>query len=840
MNETVRTGHVSQPLTVSVDGMTCASCVRRVEMAAAKVEGVADSSVNFATKTLTVAPSDGFSAAALAERIRKIGYAVVPERHRFMVEGVTNGEDSNRLEARLRALQETVNAKVDADGRVTVETMGGAVGRARLVETIETAGFRLRTGEGQEGVNAQGRRGPGEDRHAMEAARLKRDVTIAALFTAPLFLLEMGGHLFAPFHHWLMGVMAPQTLNLVFFLLASVVVFGPGLRLLKLGFRALARGGPEMNSLVALGVSAAYLYSLVTTFAPDLLPPEARHVYYEAAAVIVTLILIGRWMEARASGRAGDAIRALAGLQAKAARVERDGTILDIAADAVTTGDTVLIRPGERLPVDGEVLDGHSYVDESMISGEPLPVEKAAGALVVGGTINGDGAFRYRATKVGADTMLAQIIRLVEDAQGSKLPIQLWVDRVTGLFVPVVIAISGLTFAIWAMLGPQPAFTFALIHAVAVLIIACPCAMGLATPTSIVVGTGRAAELGILLRKAEALQRLQKVGIVVFDKTGTITKGKPELTDLIVADGFEEAQVLRLVAAVERQSEHPIAQAILKAAQERVGTPAGHPAPEAHNFESVTGYGISAVVDGRTVDVGADRFMEKRGLSVAAFAGEAQRLGNEGKSPLYAAIDGVAAAIIAVADPVKASSAKAIETLKTMGIAVAMVTGDNARTAQAIARRVGIDTVVAEVLPQGKVEAVAALGGNGRVLAFVGDGINDAPALGTADIGIAMGTGTDVAIESGDIVLVGGDPMGVVHAIEISRATMRNIAQNLVWAFGYNVALIPLAAGALYPSFGISLSPMIGAGAMALSSVLVVTNALRLKRFQLSTKRATP
>ena len=819
MNETVRHDLSSQPISIPVDGMTCASCVRRVENAAAKVPGVAASSVNFATKKLTVEPGQGFSAATLAAAVKKIGYEVAPEQHTLFVDGPKG--DLERLKTVLEAIATTISVSVDAaSGAVLVDSMGSGRERDLLIETAKLARFTLKAERAQHGHH---------DHHAGDETKLKRDVAIAAILTAPLFVLEMGGHVYAPMHHWLMGFIDTQNLYYVYCALATLVIFGPGLRFLKSGFPALWHGAPEMNSLVALGVSAAYLYSLVTTFAPGLLPENARHVYYEAAAVIVTLILIGRLLEARASGKTGDAIRKLASLQAKTARVERDGEALDIPTDEVAAGDIVIIRPGERLPVDGEVVDGTSYVDESMISGEPVPVEKTLGAHVVGGTINKTGSFKFRATKVGADTMLAQIIRLVEQAQGAKLPIQLLVDRVTALFVPVVIAVAVLTFILWAIFGPEPAYTFALINAVAVLIIACPCAMGLATPTSIMVGTGRAAELGVLFRKGEALQALRSADIVVVDKTGTVTKGRPELTDFVVSEGFGEDEVLRLVAAVESRSEHPIAEAIVRRAEERVASPERLEPVTITNFESITGYGISATVDGHNVNVGADRFMTKLGISVQPFEEAAKKLGDEGKTPLYAAIDGRLAAIIAVADPLKPSSTKAIKALQDMGIAVVMVTGDNERTARAIARQVGIETVVAEVLPEGKVKAIHDLRQGGKTLAFVGDGINDAPALAQADIGIAIGTGTDVAIESADVVLVGGDLMGAVHAIELSRATMRNIRQNLFWAFGYNVALIPVAAGALHPAFGITLSPMIGAGAMALSSVFVLGNALRLK-----------
>jgi len=783
MNQTVRP--VPLQLTVPVEGMTCASCVRRVEMAAAKVPGVETGAVNFATKKLSFSATTEFSAEALEEAIRKVGY----------------------------------------------EIPDGAMDRAMHEAGMMTSAHPDMDAPAHRDMDAPAHSGShdgGHDHmhmHAGEEAVLKRDLLIAFVLTLPLFVLEMTGHAYPPFHHWLMGAVGMQPLYLVYFALATVVIFWPGFRFLRLGLPALLRGAPEMNSLVAVGVLASYGYSVVTTFAPELLPEQARFVYYEAATVIVVLILFGRLLEARATGRTGEAIAKLAGLQAKTARVERDGKILDVPAAEVVTGDILVIRPGERIPVDGTVIDGQSNIDESMISGEPLPVAKSAGGTVIGGTINGAGAFRFRADKVGRDTMLAGIIRMVEQAQGAKLPIQSLVDRVTAWFVPAVIGLAVLTFALWFFLGPEPALSHALVNAVAVLIIACPCAMGLAVPTSIVVGGGRAAEFGVLFRKGAALQELRNVDLVVFDKTGTITKGKPELTDILAAEGFGEDELLALVVAVEAQSEHPIAEALVKAAQLR-----GLSSAKAEGFRSVTGYGIEAKVESREVAVGADRFMEKLGLTVETFGEAARRMSGEGKTPIYAAIDGRLAGVLAVADPVKPTSREAIRQLRALGIEVALVTGDNRRTADAIARQVGIETVVAEVLPEGKVAAIRALRATQhRKLAFVGDGINDAPALAEADVGIAIGTGTDVAIESADVVLVGGDLQGVVSAMGMSRATMRNIRQNLAWAFGYNVALIPIAAGALYPAFGLSLSPMIGAAAMALSSVFVLGNALRLK-----------
>ncbi|MEM9442993.1 MAG: copper-translocating P-type ATPase, partial [Pseudomonadota bacterium] len=552
------------------------------------------------------------------------------------------------------------------------------------------------------------------------------------------------------------------------------------------------------------------------------------NVYYEAAAVIVTLILVGRWMEARAKGRTSEAIQRLVRLAPKTASVRRGGQIVSINVVHVAKGDVVDVRPGERLPVDGKVLEGASYVDESMITGEPIPVAKDAGATVIGGTINQTGHLVFRATAVGNDTMLAQIIRMVEDAQSDKLPIQAMVDKVTMYFVPAVITLAALTFGVWFLVGPEPALTFGLVNAVAVLIIACPCAMGLATPTSIMVGTGRGAEAGILFRKGEALQLLKEARVVAFDKTGTLTEGAPRMTDLKVAGTFDRADVLARIAAVETKSEHPIAQAIVAAAKDQ-----NLSLPEVSNFDSVTGMGVRAIAGGVNVEIGADRYMAALGHDVRCFAETAEQLAGDGKSPLYAAIDGRLAAIVAVADPIKETTPSAIASLHDLGLKVAMITGDNQRTADAIARRLGIDEVVAEVLPEGKVEAIRALKARHGRLAFVGDGINDAPALAEADVGLAIGTGTDVAIEAADVVLMSGSLTGVPNAIALSNATIRNIKQNLFWAFAYNTALVPVAAGALYPAFTILLSPVFAAGAMALSSVFVLGNALRLRRWRL-------
>jgi Cu+-exporting ATPase len=646
-----------------------------------------------------------------------------------------------------------------------------------------------------------------------------RRMWLALALGLPVFLLEMGAHTVPAIHRAIAGSIGMQGSWVIQFTLTALILLGPGRVFFRLGVPALLKGAPEMNSLVALGTAAAFSYSTVATFAPQVLPTASRAVYFEAAAVIVVLILLGRALEAGAKGRTGAAIRALMGLQVRQARILRDGVTVDVEIDDLMIGDVVVLRPGERVPVDGEVIEGTSFLDEAMLTGEPVPVEKSVGSSVTGGTVNGSGALQIRVTRVGGDTTLARIIRMVQDAQGAKLPIQSLVDRVTMYFVPVVMAVAALTVLVWLLIGPEPTLTYALVAGVSVLIIACPCAMGLATPTSIMVGTGRAAELGVLFRKGDALQRLSGIETVALDKTGTITEGRPEVTDVVLAEGFARETILSLAAAVEDASEHPIASAITRAAK-RIFT--------ASDVEVVTGQGIRANVEGRFVAVGSGRLMETMGVDVQALSEAEEAHSSRGETTVFVAVDGVPAAMIAVADAIKPSSKRAIEALHARGLRVAMITGDRRSTASAIAAQIGIDEVVAEVLPDGKVNAINELRGDGAV-AFVGDGINDAPALARADVGIAIGTGTDVAIESADVVLMSGDLMGVVTALDASRNTMRNIRQNLGWAFVYNSALIPVAAGLIYPFTGLLLSPAFAAGAMALSSVSVIGNALRLR-----------
>ena len=664
--------------------------------------------------------------------------------------------------------------------------------------------------------------GDEERERNLEIADLTRRVIFGAALTVPVLFAVMFTDVLGV--TWIPDLLLNRWFQLA--LIAPVMLY-TGWPIHRTGWLALSHRTADMNSLITLGSIAAFGYSLVVTVVPGVLPAEVREVYYEAVGVIITLILLGRLLETKAKAGTGEAIRTLIGLQPRTARVIREGTDLEIPIDEVVLGDVVVVRPGEKLPVDGEVRDGTSSVDESMVTGEPIPVTKAAGDFVIGATINQTGSFLYVATKVGADTMLAQIIDLVRQAQGSKAPIQRLVDKVSTYFVPAVIAIAVWTFVIWALVGPSPAFIFALVAAVSVLIIACPCALGLATPLSITVGTGKGASAGVLIRSAEALETAHKLDTIVLDKTGTITKGAPALTDVLVVGGFAEDEVLGLAASVEKMSEHPLAAAIVKGAQER-----GLHLVEPTEFDSVTGQGARALVGTRSVVVGNRRLLDDAGIDPSPLTAIVESLAKDGKTPMFVAVDGRPAAVIGVADTLKEGSAAAVAALKARGIDVVMMTGDNRHTAAAIARQVGIVRVLAEVMPEHKSREVRRLQDEGRVVGMVGDGINDAPALAQADVGSAIGTGTDVAIEASDITLISGALSGLVTAIDLSRATMRNIRQNLVFAFVYNGVGIPIAAGVLYPVFGLTLSPMIAAGAMAMSSLSVVANANRLRGFE--------
>lgn len=803
--------------TFSVQNMNCGFCVGRVEKALLAVPGVQFATVNLATQTATVSSDDETTIGSVVAALDAAGYPAQLETLRFSVENMSCASCVGRVERTLVAVPGVVSASVNlASEEVTVVSVSAHAATIAQAATREGYPARLIGDGANSDAVAQ--------RKALDAAHLKNMSLFAACLTLPVFVLEMGSHLIPALHAYIMQTLGMGLSWGIQFVFTTAVLVWPGRQFFLKGVPALFKGAPDMNTLVALGASAAWGFSTVALFAPGLLPAGTQVVYFEAAAVIVTLILLGRYLEARAKGRTGQAIAKLVGLGAKTALVLRDGKSTEVPVEQIVVGDMVQVRPGERIALDGIVVEGASYVDESMISGEPVPVEKNEGADVVGGTVNGTGALVFRATAVGSDTVLAQIIAMVEAAQGAKLPIQDLVNRITLWFVPAVMVIATIAFCVWLAVGPEPALGLALVAAVAVLIIACPCAMGLATPTSIMVGTGRAAELGVLFRRGEALQSLGAISTVAFDKTGTLTLGRPELTDLTVTQVHDEQDVIRLIASVEALSEHPVAVAIVRHA-----TRQNMPLAQVEEFRSLTGFGVSAVVEGRGILVGAERLMLREGIALDAVQGAGAALGQEGKTPLYAAIDGQLAAVIAVSDPVKPGASDTVAALHSLGLKVAMITGDHQATAHAIAARLGIDIVVAGVLPEGKVAALQKLQEGGRKVAFIGDGINDAPALAHADVGVAIGTGTDVAIEAADVVLMSGDPGGVVRALHISRDTMRNIRQNLFWAFGYNALLIPVAAGVFYPVWGLMLSPALAAGAMALSSVFVVSNALRLR-----------
>jgi Cu+-exporting ATPase len=736
--------------------------------------------------------------------------------------GISCASCVGTIEAALLALPGVDRAAVNmATERVTVDYDPSRLSAEDLRRAITDAGYELL----EDGKGPGGSAGTDDAEAAArraEIADLTRRVAVGVALTAPVLFAVMASDVFGA--TWVPEILLNHWLQLA---LITPVMLYTGWPIHRTGWLSLRHRSADMNTLITIGSTAAFAYSVFVTIFPGLLPSDLREVYYEAVGVILTLILLGRLLEVRAKAGTGEAIRKLIGLQAKTAHVVRDSNEREVPVDEVVPGDTVVVRPGEKVPVDGEVIEGRSTLDESMVTGESLPVTKEVGDEVIGATINQTGAFRFRATGVGRDTMLAQIIRLVEQAQGSKAPIQRLADLVAGYFVPVVIAIAIATFVIWFDFGPSPALTFALVSAVAVLIIACPCALGLATPLSVMVATGKGAENGSLIRSAEALETAHKLQAIVLDKTGTITRGEPALTDVVVLGGIAADELVRLAAGAERSSEHPLARAIVGGAEQR-----GLSLPDASEFDSVTGRGLRAVVDGRRLLVGTRRLLVETGLDPAQLEVEAKRLEGEGKTAILVAVDDRPVGVLAVADTVKTGSKEAIAALRRAGLEVVMITGDNRRTAKAIAGQVGIERVLAEVLPEDKALEVRHLQDEGKLVAMVGDGINDAPALAQADVGIAIGTGTDVAIEAADITLVSGELRGVVTSLGLSRATMRNIRENLVFAFGYNVVGIPIAAGVLYPFLGLQLSPMIAAAAMAASSLSVVTNANRLRRWR--------
>jgi len=805
-------------VTLPVTGMTCANCATTIERNVRKLEGVSEANVNLASERVSLVYDDSLvKADDFINRIRKAGYEVPDQPLDLAITGMTCANCANTVTRALKKVEGVIDAQVNlANEHATVKIAAG-VPRETLIAAVERAGYGVvQAGDESELKDAEQAAREAEIRH--QQFRL----LIGALFTIPLFLLSMS-HDFMLLETWT----AKSWFNVLLMLLASPVQFYVGRDYYVGAYKALRNKSANMDVLVALGTSVAFFYSILVLL--DLLP---GHVYFETAAVIITLIVLGKLLEARAKGRASEAIKKLMGLSAKTARIERDGIELDLPVEQVRVDDVVIVRPGEKIPVDGIVLEGYSAIDESMITGESLPVDKVPGAQVIGATINRQGLFKFKATKVGRETALAQIIRLVDQAQGSKAPIQRLADQASAVFVPIVIMLAFAIFGIW-LIGSGD-FTHALVRLIAVLVIACPCAMGLATPTAIMVGMGKGAENGILFKNSEALERAHKLTAIVLDKTGTLTRGEPSVTDIVVSHStsLDESALLTLAASAERGSEHPLGEAIVREAANRAIQLS---APQ--HFEAITGQGIRAQVEGQNVLVGNFALMQKHNIHLNGLESEAHQLQQEAKTAMWLAVDGQAAAVIAVADTIKDGSAEAVRRLHDLGLTVVMMTGDNRATAEAIGRDVGLDRIFAEVKPGDKAAYVKQLQAEGFIVGMVGDGINDAPALAQADVGIAIGTGTDVAMEASDVTLISGDLRGVPRAIGLSKQTLRIIRQNLFWAFGYNAILIPVAAGILAPVNGApnflqELNPMLAAGAMAFSSVSVVSNSLRLRGFR--------
>ena len=837
--------HITR-LTIGVQGMTCASCVGYVEQALNEVPGVESATVNLATERATVELDPlAVPASLLADVLDDAGYGALVDTVTLNVGGMTCASCVGYVEQALSEVPGVVSSSVNlATERATVCYLSGAAGVEQLREAVDDAGYSV---DGVVGDTADESADSDRLARTREIRDLKRKVFLAGIVGVILMTL-----MYIPLE--VLGLTSFQ-LNLILWVMATPVQFWAGAQFYRSAWGALKHRTANMNTLVAVGTSVAYAYSTAVTFFEGFFAEaqwlhansvfgHSTGTYFDASAIIIALILLGRLLEARAKGRTSEAIRKLMGLRPRTALVVRDGQQVELPIDQVLVNDVVVVRPGEKVAVDGQVIEGSSSVDESMLTGESMPVEKTSGDPVYAATVNGTGGLRFQATRVGADTVLSQVIRLVQDAQGSKAPIQRTADVVASYFVPTVLTIAIVTWAVWLFWGPSPALTVAILNAVAVLVIACPCALGLATPTAIIVGTGKGAERGILIRNAEALERAHTVTTVVLDKTGTLTRGQPVVTDLITVDiagdGLGEDEVLRLAASAESGSEHPLGQAIRRAAAER-----GHVLATATNFQALPGHGVEAQIEGKAVSLGNTSLLQRNGLALNGLENRANELTSQGKTAMWLTVDGNVAGLVAVADTLKPESKEAVRALQRLGLEVVMLTGDNRPTAEAVAREAGISKVVAEVLPQDKASEVKKLQDEGRVVAMVGDGINDAPALAQADVAIAMGTGTDLAMETSQITLMRGDLRGVPEAIGLSRATIRTIRQNLFWAFFYNTALIPIAAGVLYLVFadgGVPmgplryilgdfgfLNPVMAAAAMAFSSVSVVTNSLRLR-----------
>ncbi len=810
---------MTKKISMKIEGMSCSSCANRLDKAINKLEGIEQGNVNFATEMLTVVYDEAKTSPMAVElAVEKAGFKVRKDikDYSFKVKGMSCSSCANRLERLVQKLEGVEAASVNfATEKLTVKLNADVIGYNQLKEATQSAGFELLT---DEEIKQQ------PTKEVSEAHRLFKRFMISLIFSVPLLIISMGHMVGLPLPHMIDPMRNPLNFGLIQLVLTLPVVF-TGYKFYQVGIKNLVQLSPNMDSLVAIGTLTAFLYSLFGIYQISQGDAHyAMHLYFESAAVILTLITLGKYLEAVSKGKTSQAIKALMGLAPKTATVERKGVELEVPIEEVMVGDLVLVKPGEKLPVDGEVVEGMTAIDESMLTGESIPVEKTVGSQVIGASLNKTGFIKYKATRVGRDTALSQIVKLVEDAQGSKAPIAKMADIISAYFVPIVMGLAVISSLLWKVSGESDVFALSIF--ISVLVIACPCALGLATPTAIMVGTGKGAEYGVLIKGGEALEMTHRLQTIVFDKTGTITEGKPKVTD-VLALSLSEEQLLSYAASAEKASEHPLGEAIVREAQDR-----GYALCELESFHAMIGRGIEGVILGQKLLIGNLKLMVEHQIDVSSLQEKTDELAYEGKTPMYMAIDGELAGVIAVADTVKESSKKAIETLHQMGIQVAMITGDNQKTADAIARQVGIDLVLAEVLPADKANEVKKLQQSGRKVGMVGDGINDAPALAQADIGIAIGSGTDVAIESADIVLMKSDLMDVSTAIRLSKATILNIKENLFWAFAYNVLGIPVAMGVLHLFGGPLLNPMIAAAAMSLSSVSVLLNALRLRKFK--------